>query len=198
MTYEEFSQFASALQSIAVIVGVIVGAFWALFRFGKLKEIEKSSAELEALKQSMRERGAVNVELSLTQFNENSDHNKFVKVVAKVNNFGNVAEVLDWSDGGVLSRKVPISQPVDYELEEPRLTRLTSLIGDYGGTTIHAGSFREFTFLVPVEAYGVYMFTFYVGSSIEEREMLKDDHLQALGKKVEKFYWAADDYINVA
>jgi hypothetical protein len=198
MTLQNLAHLSQAIQSIILSLGFVIGGIWALFRYRNLKELEKANAELLTLRKQLKERGAINVELSLKQLNNNPTEARFIEVKAKLNNMGNAVEILDWSKGGILSQKINDDTPLDYEESEPRLTKLTSLNGNYKGTTLYPGSFHEFSFLIPAEEPGAYMVSFFVRSSPDEQTNLTKEHSRVFNQEVGEFYWTADAYIYIA
>ena len=64
MTFEEFKNVSSAIQSISIAIAVLVGGFWALYRFFSLKSIETATLELEKSKKELSSQAVLDVNMN--------------------------------------------------------------------------------------------------------------------------------------
>ena len=99
MSFEDFKNLTAGLQSIAIAVGLTVGAIWALFRFNAFKETEKARVELQKLQREIRERGIIKVRLNPQVIRSRDD--RHIKIDLTIANTGNRTELLDWSTSTV-------------------------------------------------------------------------------------------------
>jgi hypothetical protein len=64
LTFEEFKNLSSSIQSISIAIAVLVGGFWALYRFFSLKSIETASLELEKSKKELTSQAVLDVRMN--------------------------------------------------------------------------------------------------------------------------------------
>ena len=63
MTLKGFALLTGGIQSIALILGAILGGIWAFFRVIQSKELERAKLETEKVKQDFYERKGVNISI---------------------------------------------------------------------------------------------------------------------------------------
>lgn len=97
MSFEEFKNLASGIQSIVISIGFLSGGLWAIFRFKAFKEPEKAKAELDKINKSLQERGTI--KLTITPIVISLKDTKYIEFSLTIQNTGNRNETLNLQNG---------------------------------------------------------------------------------------------------
>lgn len=193
MTYTEFGDLASAIQSLIITAAVLVGGGWALFRFFSLRSIDQARTELEAARRTLRERGVVEVTLDANQIT--SDFGHLIAVVVTLKNVGSGTEVIDWSSTELDATKVTAIAGTTLKFSEvsiqgQRETQFTS-------STIVPGETLRESFLLPVLESGIYYLLFSVDCSPKESTIARQESEMAGIDMGEDITWSTDLFFHV-
>src|SRR5690606_35069294 len=88
LDYEDISHLASAVQSIAVAIAVIVGGVWTVFTFNRLRLTKKAEAELAELQQKLGRTALLNINVTATSARLASEDGYLISAQAIVENVG--------------------------------------------------------------------------------------------------------------
>lgn len=85
---EQLSQIASAVESFAVAIAVVLGGIWTLFTFGRLGATKRAQSELAELQQKLSRSAQLNIEIRGRQVIDVSQGNYLLLVQATIENVG--------------------------------------------------------------------------------------------------------------
>ncbi len=183
LDYEDISHLASAIQSIAVAIAVIVGGVWTVFTFNRLRLTKKAEAELAELQQKLSRTALLNINVTATSATLAAEDGYLISAQAIVENVG--------------TRRTSLLFPADHRPFHAVLIR-SEENGDLKlGSPIHTGipygdgteSFSQRSIVGPgarvtlpfvfrTKQPGLYMVSFSAIPSIEVHEELTQEGVQ--------------------
>jgi len=175
MSIKEWADLASAIQSFAVAIGVIVGGGWALFQFISMNTIAKARAELETAKRALRERGLLSftIEYQLISFPPGDD--KWLLCTISIENIGNGMESIDWESTTLTATPIVHEAKKMETLVSQTITGSSCRPTDAETSIVVPGEKFQTSYLVCLPGSGLYMLTFNAKAS---PIILKDETLQ--------------------
>lgn len=197
--FEGLKDLASAIESIVIALGVLIGGGWALFRFRALKDVAKARAELEKATRELREHGNLTIEMRASQFEIETDSKRFISISLTITNVGNRTEVIRWADSKISGARVTCSNENEIELGAAIQSRQRSLYMNILGSTIDPGNSEIQAFLIPIDDPGLYFLEAYISGSPEETAASKEKARLAGFSPDEAniAVWNATTYFNV-
>lgn len=198
MSPEDFSNLASAIESIVVAIAVVVGGVWTLIRFSALGSIQKAKADLEATRRKLRERGIFNFTMEATQLTDNTTTDRQIVVSVRVQNDGNRSEVINWSVSFLrVTQMISSKEHEGLTYGHSIVLPYTTSDGPAIASSVMPGQARTFPFLAAVASPGIYQLQFVAKLSPAEASISEAEHLAA-GVDSEEFIWQSVRYIMVA
>lgn len=162
MNLSEFKELSESIQSLTVSIGIIIGGIWAIYRFLKLKEIDKAKSELLQLKQQIEEKATIKLDVNIEKLDNNEGCITIVSI--KIINIGNRTEILDIKKSHAKVLKIDsngdqIGNPI-----EGKLTGVNSFINS---ASISPNEEKIFPIIFKLNS-GNYFFEFFVDGSTNE------------------------------
>ncbi|HSE87285.1 MAG TPA: hypothetical protein VLJ79_13765, partial [Candidatus Binatia bacterium] len=126
-----FKDLASAAQSVAVVVAVVIGGIWTLYVFTSLAQREKAELDvkkalLEKAKQELQPRAILDIKLSISQPDWPKQPKPLVQVIITAKNNGNRLEVLHLPPAPVHVHALLIQPSGELSLRKLNLPQLES------------------------------------------------------------------------
>jgi len=170
MTPLSLQLIASAIESFVIVLAILIGGGWTLYSFVSLGSIEKARAELEKLKQSISQRGILQITLMPSQMIASDGSGNFINVGAKITNVGNGRETIKWRKSYIKAALVTRSGSDLLSVGAPIEGQQLYVEGNPGVEIIAPGESGEFSYLIPVSQPGIYLLDALFTGSAEETE----------------------------
>lgn len=188
---------ASGVQAVVIALGVLIGGFWAMYKFGSLRSIERARVDLEAVRKQLRERGVLEITLSPSVIGRSANGMYYLSLQVSVRNTGNRSEVIDWSTSGATATRVVVGADGRVGFDKPRHASHQSPGEQVSAASVLPNQTREFPFLFPLDEAGVYHLKFKaVVSAIETGEHTKEYAAAGIAASGSQ-YWGAASYFHV-
>lgn len=192
------SDIASLIQNCLVSVAVIVGGVWTLFTFGALNMKKKAEAELADLQHRLSFKPLINISVD-AEAHQAIDRDGFlISAVVRIENVGTRDTSLYFPANRrpFCARRVHARARGDVELGLIYETGLP--FGDTSddfsrGAVVRAGARVELPFVVHVPETGVYLASFSVYPTVEDREF----SVSAGAESTSKITWTGRTYVLV-
>jgi hypothetical protein len=158
MTLADWKELAAAIQSFAVAIAVLIGGWWALFRYRSLNEQARAKADLDRLRYAIERRSTVRITLGCRVVQ--SDAQCVLYVTVTIENSGTKTEIVDWSKAGVRTARVigfSDGSPTLGTFANTHLVTIQQLLA----ANIDPGEAISYPFLVPVTNCGLYYVEFF-------------------------------------
>jgi multidrug efflux pump subunit AcrA (membrane-fusion protein) len=188
----KFKTLAEILQSVALAGGVVIGGFWALYKFRALQasykaeaeirqaesQIRQADAQIRQLELATREQGVVNITVNAGQVSIPNDRGRYIKIDIQVQNAGNRNLMLEFPEYALTVAKVQPNEGGQLLRQWYKFSPIPSLYPakvhshDPGPNTfvepvarelVRAGQTIDYPGWFRVEESGLYLITF-VGS----------------------------------
>ena len=196
MSFEDYNNFASAIQSLIIAISIIIGGIWAIFRCFSLRALKKAKSEVEKLKKELQERAILNVQINFEILGSLNNRNKSICLTLNLTNEGNRKEVIDLSKSRVLASHITqTDERVPHILNTNDGFLLSSLL-EMEGITVAPGSTSNISYIVPIEKPGTYLVEALLVGSPEETHLI-DDTSQKINTIPEEKGWGITRYIEV-
>ena len=196
MDLEAYKTIATIIQSSVITIGLLVGGVWALYQFVQLKKIDKSMAELDALRQSLLQRSSLELEINPRQ--ETTPLGEFIVVTLKITNSGNAPEFFSWDEKKFYA--VPLEEEDgDVKVSNSAIFGFTDEDMTMEELYLDAGAIHRETVFFEVQNYGLYYIFFSVPCSPLVTQFTNKDKLKLVpnGEEVEDTIWVANSSINI-
>ena len=194
MSISEFSELASAIQSIALTIGVLVGGAWAMFQFFSLKTIETAQAELQALKNDLQRKATLEISLKTNIFD--SEFGKLAIVEVEISNKGTHPECLDWEQAVLNAHRMTSATASEIDFADNFSVGYEDLA--LSPLEIHCGTKETLKFVIQFPEKGLYHIHFSVPgapqSNNEFSERLRRSGLNDDTDETNLTY-STDDYV---
>jgi hypothetical protein len=179
MSPEDIKNYAAALQSAIISIGILIGGGWAMFTFLKLKSIDKASAELEKVRRDLARRGMLEERMTAVFIRASDGTGSYIQVRIELKNVGTGVEVIRWRESGVQAARVlygPLGAPV---LEEASPGFHLRIDHEIIFQAIAPGATEGVSFLVPIGRNGTYLIDATILASPAEVEATAADAKRA-------------------
>jgi hypothetical protein len=189
MTFKDWADLASAIQSIAVSVAVVVGGGWALFQFLSLNSIAKARAELEVIKQSLKERGVFNLTIECQPIFSATKDGKWLLCTVHIENIGNGMDAIN------LAQAKFSATPIMLENNKAKTLNNQIIIGDScqsidsDATLIVPGEKYQMFFVLCLPNPGLYRLNFATEAS---KFFQKEAALQLFVSDFQSATWSSE------
>lgn len=192
--HEKFKNVAAGAQSLAIVLGVLIGGAWALYTFLALRTREKADAELHQfelrkreLERVNREQGVINIEIKAEQVANPTDPGHSIKIDIEVKNSGNRNVKIEFpihaltvtkvrsDDEGRLHREM-VKHPIIPYLNagnDRRSDKSDDLIHQTPPELLRAGQTMTYLSWCRVEAAGLYLIEFKAALTGEELHLTR-------------------------
>jgi hypothetical protein len=210
--HERFSNIASGIQNIVLVVAIIIGGLWTAYTFSTLSTKSKAEAELTDLdlrkskaqaeiteldlrnsktKDEIAEKGAViDIKLEAKQEPLMGDEKYCIAVLAKVTNTGVKNTIVD------LSKESPLTAYL-ISFDENGSSNRTWVVSqsDYSlsSTVVRSGYTIQLPLFIKVRSKGLYILEFKI--KLDRNEILIDNAKR--GTDSENIYWMGSTYVLV-
>jgi hypothetical protein len=194
MSISEFNDLASAIQSICLSLGILVGGVWALYQFFSLKTIETKKAELKALENSLQRKVTLEVSLKTDIFD--SEFGKMAIVNVEIHNKGTHPECLDWERAVLNAHRMTSATASEIDFADNYSVGYEDLA--LSPLEIHGGNKESLKFVIHFPEKGLHHIHFSIPgapqSNSEFSERLKCSGINNDADEVNLTY-SADDYV---
>ena len=197
MSLEEFKFFTAGLQSIVLVIAVIVGGVWALYRFFSLKSIETAKAELIKIKQELTSQAILEIELVATSLEISNGVANYINVLVKVKNCGNKEEVINWDESTLKAVKLTHNGNEEPIMEEEILgySQLIGLVQN--SSVVSPNQINIHSFIIPINKSGVYLIDAKLIGSINSENYAKESIESSGIRQSELYWWGGSIYYEV-
>jgi hypothetical protein len=161
MNAEEFKNAAAGCQSIATIIAIVTGGFWALFTFNKLGASTRAQAEIQALQQNALQQPNLFIHIDEKAIAGNHSEPKVALIKVTLRNDGKKA--LEYKNCEVVLSKILTSSNNPFG---PAIANRATFVDDDGkrkdmpARVMRAGQSRTLAFAVLVDQPGSYRVEF--------------------------------------
>jgi hypothetical protein len=183
LDYEDISHLASAVQSIAVAIAVVVGGVWTAFTFNRLRLTKKAESELAELQQKLSRTALLNINVIATSDRLESEDGYLISAQAIVENVGTRRTSLLFPDDQRPFHAVLIQTEENGDLKLGRRIHTGIPYGD--GTEsfsrrsiVGPGARVTLPFVFRTKQPGLYMVSFSAIPSVEVQEDLIQEGVQ--------------------
>ncbi len=206
---DDLKNWAEIIQIMVVVLAILIGGSWTLYRFISLNEIGKARTELEKEKADLEKtrkesnlvdppRAVLDVDLSADTMEMKEDLAYFIAITVTMKNKGTRQTVLDFSTDP-FSTPLSITQ-VTFNDEgipvwgTPSSLKIAVRHGEVDNVSLSPGETISLPFGIKVRNPGIYFLEFMVPQKGKESE----EHIQAVnGKSSGIIAWVKGIFINV-
>jgi hypothetical protein len=172
--YQDLAHLASAIQSIAVVIGLAVTAIWTLYTFNAFALRAKAKAELEELKRFP----IVEVSMVAAKQTVPNDNNLYIAVDVTVTNKGSTETNIEISESPLAIARVEISGANELSARSEQRVPIyayTSGLKPLIKIKLRPSLSEVYSFVARVDQPGIYLLTF----RIPVEKKYKDPHAVA-------------------
>ena len=195
MSLTDWEHLAKIFQGFATGAAVVIGAFWAIFRFFSLREIKQMQLRIEQQHRELQEQPVLDLTMMTEQVTVEGDDSHYVTVTVLAKNNGTQIARMAYEGPALRVFSVDYSSdgtPAHHEqqaLHVPRALDAKRAVS----TIVRPGQTEEILFHLNLSATGWYFVAFRAVLSKKDREMLikagvPEDHV---------VIWTAKKYLCV-
>jgi hypothetical protein len=180
--HARFRDIASAIQSIVVAAGVIVGGLWAGFTCGALEQSNRARRELERLSRELMHQPNLRLSMTARSLHAAGSAARYIDIEVKAENLGNrptriefgappltIHNINQSADGTTSFAEVGTFSPLPHT-GNPEVTRKRA-------ATIAPAAVETLTFLARVPQAGLYWIVFAFPTTQDELSALRETGL---------------------
>ena len=192
---EMFRHVAAGLQSLAVVIGLVIGGVWTFIVFRAQLSISRARATLDKLNRELERNSAIGLEISAQQLNIPEDDNRYVLATLTITNRGNQNTRLVWDHKPLSVAIVRFQQRSDDVLLAEVSRTAIYFLTESGkrleerSAGIRVGDKKRYEAVLPVYSPGLFLVTFLAA--------VDEEHLTDAERAIGRIDWKSMCYVVV-